>query len=129
MTTGIMKLFHDELVPVLTPWIGTRLNPLILRPDSEVPAATYWLLNSAPNIILSGRIAEYQTRFQVDGIARDLSTVLEIQKAVIDHFLGLTLVGPPSVSRAANDVATYYYEHDLQMYRSITGISIYSEGI
>ena len=129
MSDRISKIFYDELQVAIGTETSGRIYPNHLPHGSSVPAARYFLLHAGKRTNITGGGGTYLVRFQVDSITDDLETALELQRKLIDHFDLFSKVGPPNILWAETDYGTWFQEIDVQKYRSITDISLHTDGV
>lgn len=128
MSDHISKVIYDELQLAVGSEVGGRIYPNHLPHASAVPAIRYFLLHAGERVPTThGEI--YLIRYQVDTIAVDLETVIRVQRLIFDHFANFSRNGTPNIIRAKIDYATWFQEIDVQMHRSITDISLHTDGV
>lgn len=108
----IEEAIYARITAALGALIGTRCYPLVIPQDASLPAVTYQIISSAPQITHSGSAGIVETRVQFTIAADEYAQTKAVDLALRALFDGVTfeVIGGPAVMLARVDNALDDFE-------------------
>lgn len=97
--------------------VGTRLYPVLLPADPQLPAVTYQRITTRRDYTTTGPVSLDRVRLQFDVWASTYSSTKQIQTALLAILEDRSLYAATAIDSIQLDMATDGYEHDARLYR------------
>lgn len=119
---------HLSTYPALVALVGSRVHPLQLPQDSELPAVTYTRISTQPLTHRSNRKPTYgRPRFQLDAWAETSVIASQVREAIREAMGDFAQDGPPRVDVALLQNDQTVFEAEPARFRAILDYFVWTE--